>query len=100
MIDVEKVVPVNNEIFLLRWSDGQHLNAESTSRVAASDKGGASMTIVKTVRKPRFRSAEEMRKNAGRYREDRRDVASTYVLRPRLGIKCPGFRMVQKKGLR
>ena len=55
--------------------------------------------VVKSVRKPRFRSVEEMRQNAGRYWEDRRDVASTYVLRPRLGIKCPGFRMVQKKDL-
>ena len=35
----------------------------------------------------------------GKILEDRRDVASTYVLRPRLGIKCPEFRMVRKKDL-
>ena len=51
------------------------------------------------MQKPRFQSAEEMQKSAGRYREDRRDAASTYVLRPRLGIKCPGFQMVRKKDL-
>ena len=33
----------------------------------------------------------------GKISEDRRDVASTYVLRPRLGIKCPEFRMVRKR---
>ena len=54
---------------------------------------------VKTVRKPRFRSAAEMRKSCGKISENRRDVASTYVLRPRLGIKCPEFRMVRKKDL-
>ena len=37
--------------------------------------------------------------NAERYRGDRRDVASTYVLRPHLGINCPGFWMVRKKDL-
>ena len=37
--------------------------------------------------------------NAERYRGDSWDLASTYVLRPRLGIKCPGFRMVRKKDL-
>ena len=37
--------------------------------------------------------------NAERYRKDRWDLASTYVLRPRLGIKCPGFQMVRKNYL-
>ena len=35
----------------------------------------------------------------GKISENRRDVASTYVLRPRLGINCPGFWMVRKKDL-
>ena len=41
------------------------------------------------------RDAEE----CGKILEDKRDVASTYVLRPRLGIKCPEFQMVRKKDL-
>ena len=38
-------------------------------------------------------------KLCGKISENRRDVASTYVLRPRLGIKCPKFRMVREKDL-
>ena len=35
--------------------------------------------------------------NAEIYRKEGWDLASTYVLRPRLGIKCPGFRMNLEK---
>ena len=45
MVDVEGTVPVNNEVSLLRGVIGQHLKAESTSRVAASEREGASITM-------------------------------------------------------
>ena len=35
--------------------------------------------------------------NAEIYQKDGWDLASTYVLCPRPGINCPGFRMVRKK---
>ena len=54
---------------------------------------------VKTLRKPRFPKCGRDAEKCGKISEDRRDVASTYVLRPRLGIKCPEFRMVRKKNL-
>ena len=37
--------------------------------------------------------------NAEIYRKDGWDLASTYVLRPRLRINCPGFQMVRNKDL-
>ena len=42
---------------------------------------------------------ERNAENAEIYWKDGWDLASTYVLHPRLRINCPGFRMVRNKDL-
>ena len=66
---------------LLSWLQAE--DCLQTVWTYIQNQNGANGTIVKTVWKSKFRSAE----NAERYWKEGWDLASSYVLRPHLGIK-------------